>query len=137
MTLTASGYARISKRLSRDMRNDVGKQVRAAARRAEYIRVAKTVITKEVDGVKTYELPEEPKIVEPPTPPVLSWLGVKSHPQHNPGKGRSGYSPEHQNALVENASRIFTAEVLKALLPVVSIEPATVPAPEISEVLGA
>lgn len=107
---------RILKQMTRRVRNHAAKVARTAARRVELIEGGKTVIVTETDGVKTYALPPTPKIVEPPTPNKLSWLGGKQHSQQGDSrKNRSGVSPEHRLALVENASRTFAVEIEKAL----------------------
>ena len=104
---------RILKQMTRRVRNHAAKVTRAAARHAELSEAGKAVIVTETDGVKTYALPSLPKVVEPPTPNKLSWLGGKQYGDSR--KNRSGVSPEHRLALVENASRTFAVEIEKAL----------------------
>ena len=106
---------RILKQMTRRVRNHAAKVTRAAARHAELSEAGKAVIVTETDGVKTYALPSLPKVVEPPTPNKLSWLGGKQYKQGDSRKNRSGVSPEHRLALVENASRTFAVEIEKAL----------------------
>ncbi|PWT76393.1 MAG: hypothetical protein C5B59_06620 [Bacteroidetes bacterium] len=53
-----------------------------------------------------------------PSIPRSSFLNLKTRKQANGGrKNRSRHLPEHTEALVENGSRTFAAEVSKALQP--------------------
>lgn len=109
--------ARTAKRIYtqtiRRLANAREKGVKAHLRKLGDIALGKTVVVTEVDGVKTYSFPPAPPV--PPTPPRLSWLGGKTHPQHNPQKGRSGYGPEHAEAISEDAGRTFAKVVTDAL----------------------
>lgn len=126
----------LKKHTDRKVLNVARKIVKAGKRQAELVELGRTVIVTEKDGVKSYVLPPTPSIVEPPTPPRLSWLGGKQYPQQGDSrKLRSGFGPEHAEAIPENGSRIFAKEVEKALMPPPVVEPATVPAPEVAEVI--
>lgn len=124
---------RLAKQLDRIAYNTGRKIIKAAQREAALAKLGKTVIVTEKDGAKTYVLPPTPRIVEPPTPNRLSWLGGKQYAQQGDSrKSRSGFKPENLEACIEDSSRTLAKEIAKALMP--PVEPATVPAPEVGEV---
>ncbi len=103
----------LAKRLDRRVLNIARKIVKAGQRRAEAIALGKTVITTEVDGVKTYSFP--PEIPVPPSPPRLAWLGGKMHPKSQGSrKNRSGCKPENLAALAEDPSQTLASAIEKA-----------------------
>ena len=115
--VTHERYARLKqKRFARKCRNEAAKAQRAEARRLAMIELGKTVIvTVDDEGVKHYAFP--PKQKEPPSVPGLAWLGGKQYRHPDPRKCRSGYKPEHTEAIIEDASRSLAKEIDKALAP--------------------
>ncbi len=111
----------ISKRVWRAVENNARKIVKADARQKALIELGKTVIVTEKDGVKTYDFPPTPSTSEPSIP-RLAWLGGKTYIQQGDSRrNRSGFGPEHAEAIPENASRILAKEIAKALMPPVPI----------------
>jgi hypothetical protein len=112
---------RLKKRTERALYNLGVKVVKADVRQKALIELGKTVIVTEKDGVKTYAFPPEP-VVNEVHPPRLSWLGGKTFPQGGDSrKNRSHFGPEHREAFVENASRVFAKQIDTALMPPVPI----------------
>lgn len=136
MTTTARAVKQLAQKLTRNAYNTGRKIIAAQQRKEALIELGKTVVVTEKDGVKSYDFAPTQQIIEPPTPPRLSWLGAKQYKQQGDSrKNRSHFGPEHTAAIPENASRILAKEIDKALLPDVPIvEPVTVPAPDVAEV---
>ena len=113
---------RLAKQTDRRLYNTGRKIFNAETRRVAQVELGKTVVVTETDGVKSYDFAPTPQVVEPPTQPRLSWLGAKQYKQQGDSrKNRSGFGPEHTEAIPENASRILAKEIDKALMPPVPI----------------
>src|SRR5208337_4192101 len=107
-----------TKRLTRKLRNLEDKRVRAEQRRLDLVELGKTLLKTEVDGpevdgkptkVIQYELPPTVKAPAFNNPPHLAFAGMKRFRHHGiQGKLRPGNAELHKQAIVEDASRMFT-----------------------------
>lgn len=115
----ARKFKSLAKRLTRATINEAFKDGKAAARKEALVELGKTVITTEVEGIKTYSFPPEVKSTEPPSSPRLAWLGAKQYVQQgNSRKNRSHNGSENAEASIEHAGRLFAIEVAKAMTPI-------------------